>query len=197
MRKTALKRIVSMSGDEGTGGCAPQPTEPDKRARRDNGSAVKASSIDPTPPAWCASGGCAPPPVEALSDEERPPLATGGSVPRPVVSVVLKGPPVPRALPGGRRGFVEVFAGCAAFTHVWQAAGHPVFPVDIKISPEHDFASAAAVELVWEVVQKMTRACGNKPPVVHLAPPCCTYSTARWPRLRSAAHTRGLPGGGS
>ena len=195
MRKTALKRIVSMSGDEGTGGCAPQPTEPDKRARRDNGSAVKASSIDPTPPAWCASGGCAPPPVEALSDEERPPLATGGSVPRPVVSVVLKGPPVPRALPGGRRGFVEVFAGCAAFTHVWQAAGHPVFPVDIKISPEHDFASAAAVELVWEVVQKMTRACGNKPPAVHLAPPCCTYSTARWPRLRSAAHTRGLPGG--
>ena len=92
MRKTALKRIVSMSGDEGTGGCAPQPTEPDKRARRDNGSAVKASSIDPTPPARCASGGCAPPPVEALSDEERPPLATGGSVPRPVVSVALKGP---------------------------------------------------------------------------------------------------------
>ena len=78
MRKTALKRIVSMSGDEGTGGCAPQPTEPDKRARRDNGSAVKASSIDPTPPAWCASGGCAPPPVEAFSDEERPPLAVGG-----------------------------------------------------------------------------------------------------------------------
>ena len=37
MRKTALKRIVSMSGDEGAGGCAPQPTEPDKRARRDNG----------------------------------------------------------------------------------------------------------------------------------------------------------------
>ena len=115
-----------MSGDEGTGGCAPQPTEPDKRARRDNGSAVEAASIDPTPPMRRASGGCAPPPVEAFSDEERPPLATGGSVPRPVVSVVLKGPPVPRALPGGRRGFVEVFAGCAAFTHVWQAAGHPV-----------------------------------------------------------------------
>ena len=93
MRKTALKRIVSMSGDEGTGGCAPQPTEPNKRARRDNGSAVKASSIDPTPPMWCGSVACAPPPVEALSDEERPPLATSGSVPRPVVSVVLKGPP--------------------------------------------------------------------------------------------------------
>ena len=46
-----------------------------------------------------------------------------------------------------------------------------MFPVDIKISPEHDFASAAAVELVWEVVQKMTRACGNKPPAVHLPPP--------------------------
>ena len=100
MRKTALKRIVSMSGDEGTGGCAPQPTEPDKRARRDNGSAVKASSIDPTPPAWCASGGCAPPPVEAFSDEERPPLAAGGSAPRPVASVVLKAPPELRALPG-------------------------------------------------------------------------------------------------
>ena len=115
MRKTALKRIVSMSGDEGTSGCAPQPTEPNKRARRDNGSAVKASSIDPTPPMWCGSVACAPPPVEALSDEERPPLATSGSVPRPVVSVVLKGPPVPRALPGGsntmctkfQRGFVD------------------------------------------------------------------------------------------
>ena len=124
MRKTALKRIVSMSGDEGTGGCAPQPTEPDKRARRDNGSAVKASSIDPTPPMWCASGGCAPPPVEAFSGEERPPFATGGSVPRPVVSVALKGPPSAAGFAWGQarvsRGvrrlcsFYSCLAGCGA-----------------------------------------------------------------------------------
>ena len=98
MHNTVLKRIVSLSGGEGAGGCAPQPTEPDKRARRDNGSAVEAASIDPTPPMRRASGGCAPPPVEAFSDEERPPLAVGGSAPRPVVSVVLKAPPQCRGL---------------------------------------------------------------------------------------------------
>ena len=45
-----------------------------------------------------------------------------------------------------------------------------MFPVDIKISPAHDFASAAAVVLVWEAVLEMTLTCGHKPPAVHLAP---------------------------
>ncbi len=33
----------------------------------------------------------------------------------------------------------------------------------------------------------------GKPPFVHLAPPCSTYSVARWPRLRSSDHPHGLP----
>ena len=66
MRKTVLKRIVIMPGDKGAGGCAPQPTEPDKRARRVNGSTVEAASMDLPPPMRYVSGGCAPLPPEAF-----------------------------------------------------------------------------------------------------------------------------------
>ena len=60
MRKTALKRQPCC------GGCAPQPTEPDKRARRVNGSTVEAASMDLPPPMRHVSGGCAPLPPEAF-----------------------------------------------------------------------------------------------------------------------------------
>ena len=55
MRKTALKQTVRWLC---CGGCAPQPTEPDKRAP---------ASMDPPLPMRHASGACPPPPVEALN----------------------------------------------------------------------------------------------------------------------------------
>ena len=66
MRNTALKGIVIMPGGEGAGGCAPQPTEPDKRARRVNGSTVEAASKDPPPPMRSDLGAHAPLPPEAF-----------------------------------------------------------------------------------------------------------------------------------
>ena len=72
-----------------------------------------------------------------------------------------------------------------------------MFPVDIKISPEHDFASAAAVELVWEVVQKMTRACGSKPPAVHLPPVLHIFNGEAAAAAVCGPHARVAGGGGS
>ena len=51
--KTVLKRTATMAPfevDEGAGGSAPHPTEPDQRARRDNGNGVEAASMPPPPP---------------------------------------------------------------------------------------------------------------------------------------------------
>jgi hypothetical protein len=50
------------------------------------------------------------------------------------------------------------------------------------------------VQLVRDAVVRLKRASGVSP-VGHFAPPCSTYSVARRPRLRSAAHPRGLPRG--
>ena len=200
-KRRALKRIVSMSDEE------PAPAGPPKSARADAPGSAGGRAPQPLgalKSAPRAAGGRAPQPVEALSDSESPQLAAGGSAPRAAGGVAPPGPlvAVPRPLvavprapleASRKRGFVEVFAGSQTFTKVWQARGHSVFPVDIKLNPEHDFSVMATVDAVWARVETMTRDCGGKPPVVHLAPPCCTYSCARWPRLRSSAHPRGLP----
>ena len=58
--KTVLKRTATMAPlevDEGAGGSAPHPTEPDQRARRDNGNAVEAASMPPPPPPMRRSRG--------------------------------------------------------------------------------------------------------------------------------------------
>ena len=191
----ALKRIVSMSEEE------PAPAAPPKRARAGALGSVGGNAGKPLGalnfPRRAAGGPRAPQPVEALSDEENPRLAAGGSAPRAAGGIAPPAPlvAVPRAPleASWKRGFVEVFAGSQTFTKVWQGMGHTVFPMDIKLNPEHDFSRIATVDAVWARVETMTRDCGGKPPAVHLAPPCCTYSMARWPRLRSSARPRGLP----
>ena len=219
MSKASLKRLVSMSDDE-LAGSAMRSTVPPKRARCSNSSVAgdtggtaggdNAQGVDGNDmrsaggSAPRSAGGSAPRPVDALSDDERPLLAGagGGSAPNPIVGRALRpvGEGAPRALIGCRlvRGVVEIFAGSQTFTRVWQSRGHPVYPVDINISADHDFSSQARPDHAWEVIQDMISnshvARGSAlQPVVHLAPPCNTYSTARHPKLRSGAHPRGLP----
>ena len=131
-------------------------------------------------------------------------LGRGGSAPNPIVGRALRpaGEGALRALIGCRLvlGVVEIFAGSQTFTRVWQSRGHPVYPVDINISADHVFSSQAGPDHAWEVIQDMISnshvARGSAlQPVVHLAPPCNTYSTCRHPKLRSGAHPRGLPRG--
>ena len=117
------------------------------------------------------------PRVQALSDDEC------GELMLPM--------PVP---PGRLRPFVEVFAGSQHLSDAFKAAGRQVFPMDVKISMDHDMRGEGGAELLLAQLRQMTRESGLKP-YVHFAPPCSTYSQARYPRIRSVTHPSGLPSG--
>ena len=90
-------------------------------------------------------------------------------------------------------GFIECFSGSETLTQVWREAGHRVFPMDITKSAEHDMADLGkGGALLLTQCAAMIRATGKKP-VVHFAPPCCTYSVARFPKIRTRENPHGLP----
>jgi hypothetical protein len=91
------------------------------------------------------------------------------------------------------RGFIECFSGSDNLTQVWLEAGHQVFPMDINKSAEHDMSELnAGGALLLRQCATMIRVTRNKP-VVHFAPPCCTYSVARFPKIRAKEYPHGLP----
>ena len=83
--------------------------------------------------------------------------------------------PVP---PGRLRPFVEVFAGSQHLSDAFKAAGRQVFPMDVKISMDHDMHGEGGAELRLAQLRQMTRESGLKPSV-NFAPPC-TNSLAGW-----------------
>lgn len=71
----------------------------------------------------------------------------------------------------------ECFAGSMNLTSALCEAGLPTAAFDIRIGGEtHDFSKRKNVEKMKEELYGLE--------YVHMAPPCNTYSTARWPKLR-------------
>ena len=118
------------------------------------------------------------PRVLALSDDDQDELV-------PLVK------PMPMSA-GRKRPFVEVFAGSQHLSDTFHGNGHRVFPMDVKISIDHDMHGASGQVLLLRQLGLLERETGLKP-YVHFAPPCNTYSQARYPRIRSVTHPHGLP----
>ena len=83
--------------------------------------------------------------------------------------------------PGKRRCKAwEVFSGQGGLTKALRLKGFDVTPVDVRLEPTlHDLSDP-------HVFDSMSRQIEHDPELryVHFAPPCATYSNARWPRLR-------------
>ena len=94
---------------------------------------------------------------------------------------------------GCPRGFIECFSGSGNLTRAWSEAGHPVFPMDITHGDQHDMVdlNVGGALLLMQCVS-MLKSTGKKP-VLHFGPPCCTYSVARFPKLRTKEYPHGLP----
>ena len=120
------------------------------------------------------------PRVLALSDDDQDELV-------PLVK------PMPMSA-GRKRPFVEVFAGSQHLSDAFRGNGHRVFPMDVKISIDHDMHGASGQVLLLRQLGLLERETGLKP-YVHFAPPCSTYSQARYPRIRGVTHPHGLPPG--
>ena len=99
---------------------------------------------------------------------------------------------VPRPAPllnGARRPFIEVFAGSCHLSDAFRKLGYQTFPIDVKISTQPDLKLGS--HFVMDVISKLEAKTGLKP-YIHFAPPCSTYSQARYPRIRSSACPGGL-----
>jgi len=91
------------------------------------------------------------------------------------------------------RPFVEVFAGSCHLSNAFGRAGHPKYSFDVKIDETHDMGTEVGLDLVRRKIHDLQAAAGGKSPYIHFAPPCSTYSAARYPKIRSVAHPGGLP----
>jgi hypothetical protein len=91
--------------------------------------------------------------------------------------------------------FAEFFAGDAQLTSTMEAAGVHCLPPNDLASGGTDFESSSQVKAVKEALRSLRTADSRL--VLHLAPPCSTFSQARdisrATRLRSAEHPGGLP----
>ena len=74
---------------------------------------------------------------------------------------------------------IEVFAGTGHLSQAFRKQGFETKSYDIVDDCNHDMANA-------NFVQKMAKLLGSgKVAYVHFGIPCKTYSTARYPRLRT------------
>ena len=106
---------------------------------------------------------------------------------------LLDGLKSPSCRSGQPRGFIECFSGSGHLTQAWSEGSHTVFPMDISRGDEHDMHNVdVGGALLLKQCALMVRATGKKP-VVHFAPPCCTYSAARYPKIRTKDYPHGLP----
>ena len=79
-------------------------------------------------------------------------------------------------LPGTRRG-VEVFSGSGNLSSALLRRGLVMDQVDLAISPSHDLTQDSVVESLC------AKALSGRWCYAHFAPPCNTYSVARFPRI--------------
>ena len=104
-------------------------------------------------------------------------------------------PPLQKKLRGpmdAKRPFVEVFAGSCHLSNAFQHAGHRVYSMDIKLNIMMDISDAYGREMLVKMAKELEEETGLQP-YVHFAPPCSTYSQARFPKIRSSSHPGGLP----
>jgi hypothetical protein len=104
---------------------------------------------------------------------------TGGaksSVPAPSVQSRGKGRGVARPTPAA--DFIEVFAGSANLSRSVARTGMRVAAWDLRHGPQFDMSQISAVRDLTDI------AIASGARYVHFAPPCNTYSRARWPRIR-------------
>ncbi|CAE7226915.1 unnamed protein product [Symbiodinium microadriaticum] len=91
--------------------------------------------------------------------------------------------------PSGGVCAAEFFAGSARLSSALTAVGVPCESFDLKLSTEHDFSNAGKVR---SMLQKVVGS-SSSISYAHFAPPCNSYSIARWPKLRSKDYPEGLP----
>eukprot|EP00930_Biecheleria_cincta_P005055 TRINITY_DN10597_c0_g1_i2.p1 TRINITY_DN10597_c0_g1~~TRINITY_DN10597_c0_g1_i2.p1 ORF type:complete len:298 (+),score=27.00 TRINITY_DN10597_c0_g1_i2:49-942(+) len=151
--------------------------------------------MDAPPPSVSAisdseSDGDVPPLID--SDEEEVPVVrwlgeTGSAAPYGVQGkgkTKGKCKPTESAQPAD---FVEVFAGSGNVSNAVMQRGMHVMTWDLLYGPQHDMSQDVVVRDLTD------RAVLSGARYVHSAPPCNTYSSARWPRIRSAEFPEGLP----
>ena len=63
--------------------------------------------------------------------------------------------------------------------------------MDVKISTDHDMHTDKGRNILMNKIKDFEAQFGWKP-YVHFAPPCSTYSQARYPKIRSKSHPAGL-----
>jgi hypothetical protein len=89
--------------------------------------------------------------------------------------------PLPGAVTCQRRG-AEVFCGSAHLASALEAIGFKMDKYDLaRGGVEHDLTSDTVVAYF------MSRAAHHDWDYVHFAPPCNTYSAARFPKIRSGS----------
>lgn len=79
----------------------------------------------------------------------------------------------------------EVFAGCGALSEAMSARGFPTWSIDYAIGGEnHDFSSTPTALALANDLRKYH--------YTHFAPPCNTFSMARYPKLRPGVQNNDL-----
>ena len=91
------------------------------------------------------------------------------------------------------RPFVEVFAGSCHLSHAFNDAGHPNYSFDVKLDEAHNMITEKGLDLARLKIHELKAAAGGTLPYIHFAPPCSTYSQARYPKIRSTSNPQGLP----
>ena len=73
----------------------------------------------------------------------------------------------------------EIFSGSGNLSAALREVGLPTVEYDLNISSEHDIYNPRKMEKIRDTIL-------GAPNIqyVHLAPPCNTFSQARWPKIR-------------
>ena len=86
--------------------------------------------------------------------------------------------------------FIEVFAGSEHLSNAFRAIGVMVHAIELKLDPDHDFSKKIGADTVNNLIQDARRR--GFVVYIHFAPPCNTYSVARYPKLRTAQYPNGV-----
>ncbi|CAE7383616.1 unnamed protein product, partial [Symbiodinium sp. CCMP2456] len=87
-----------------------------------------------------------------------------------------------------RARVAEIFSGSGNLSKALCDVDLPAIEYDLIKSPEHDMYNTLKMEKIRDTVM-------GAPNIqyIHLAPPCNTFSQARWPKIRSKQYPAGLP----
>eukprot|EP00933_Yihiella_yeosuensis_P079700 TRINITY_DN9304_c0_g1_i3.p1 TRINITY_DN9304_c0_g1~~TRINITY_DN9304_c0_g1_i3.p1 ORF type:complete len:195 (+),score=22.14 TRINITY_DN9304_c0_g1_i3:204-788(+) len=81
----------------------------------------------------------------------------------------------------------EVFSGEGGLSAALSQLGIKCKKFDLLIDAAHDMSSKSVCEMIYKMVS------GSERPYVHFAIPCCSYSNARFLKIRSKEYLEGKP----